>query len=84
MVLPRLPAVHEVILVDGNSVDDTVTWPGEIRIVHQTRKGKGNALACGFMDATGDIVMFDADGWADPAEIPAFVDALLGGANFAY
>lgn len=55
----------------------------EIRIVRQTRKGKGNALACGFMAATGDIVMFDADGSADPAEIPAFVDALLGGADFA-
>ena len=31
----------------------------------QTRRGKGNALACGFEAATGDIiVMFDADGSA--------------------
>lgn len=87
-VLPKLPAVHEVILVDGNSVDGTVTAARQampdIRVVHQTRRGKGNALACGFLAATGDIiVMFDADGSADPAEIPAFVDALLGGADFA-
>jgi glycosyltransferase involved in cell wall biosynthesis len=87
-VLPRLPDVHEVILVDGNSVDGTVAAAREvmpdIHVVHQTRKGKGNALACGFLAASGDIiVMFDADGSADPAEIPAFVAALVAGADFA-
>jgi glycosyltransferase involved in cell wall biosynthesis len=87
-VLPRLPKVHEVILVDGNSVDDTVAAAREvmpdIRVVRQTRKGKGNALAAGFLAASGDIiVMFDADGSADPAEIPAFVQALVDGADFA-
>ena len=36
--------------------------------VLQTRRGKGNALAAGFARVTGDIVvMFDADGSADPA-----------------
>ena len=50
----------------------------------QTRKGKGNALACGFAAATGDIIaMIDADGSTDPAEIPRFVRALLDGADFA-
>lgn len=87
-VLPELPLVHEVILVDGHSVDDTVAvaqrlLPG-VRIVRQTRRGKGNALACGFAAATGDvIVMFDADCSADPAEIPRFVKALVNGADFA-
>lgn len=88
IVLPDLPAVHEVILVDGHSVDGTIAAAQavlpDIKIVQQTRKGKGNALACGFAAATGDvIVMFDADGSADPAEIPLFVEALLGGADFA-
>jgi glycosyltransferase involved in cell wall biosynthesis len=88
LVLPELPPVYEVILVDGNSVDDTVetarrVMPG-IRVIQQTRRGKGNALVCGFLAATGDIiVMFDADGSADPAEIPAFVSALQSGADFA-
>jgi glycosyltransferase involved in cell wall biosynthesis len=87
-VLPRLPKVHEVILVDGNSVDGSVEVAREvlpeIRVVRQTRKGKGNALAAGFLAASGDIiVMFDADGSADPAEIPAFVKALVAGADFA-
>jgi hypothetical protein len=82
------PTVYEVILVDGHSVDDTVAvarqlWPG-VRVVAQNRSGKGNALACGFAAASGDIIaMIDADGSADPGEIPQFVRALLTGADFA-
>ncbi|WP_308258051.1 glycosyltransferase family 2 protein [Pseudonocardia lacus] len=92
VVLPAIaavrPAVHEVIVVDGNSVDGTIETARRVlpwvRVITQTRKGKGNAMACGFAAVTGDIVvMFDADGSADPAEIPAFVRALIAGADFA-
>jgi len=75
-VFAKLPdGLHEVIIVDGNSVDDTVATARrlrpDVRVVTQNRSGKGNALACGFAAATGDIVvMVDADGSADPAEIP--------------
>jgi glycosyltransferase involved in cell wall biosynthesis len=88
-VFGRLPAeVHEVLLVDGLSVDDTIEVARrvrpDVRIVRQTRTGKGNALACGVAAATGDIIaMVDADGSADPGEIPRFVQALLDGADFA-
>ena len=88
-VFASLPSdLYEVILVDGASDDETVhvarSLRPDITIVQQTRKGKGNALACGFAVATGDfIVMLDADGSTDPAEIPAFVDALKAGADFA-
>lgn len=88
-VLERLPeGMHEVILVDGHSVDSTIAVAREmrrdIRVLMQTRRGKGNALACGFTAATGDIIaMIDADGSADPAEIPQFVQALVDGADFA-
>jgi glycosyltransferase involved in cell wall biosynthesis len=88
VVLPSLPEVHQVILVDGNSVDDSVEvakrcLPG-IEIVTQTRGGKGNALACGFARVTGDVVvMFDADGSAAPEEIPLFAKTLVAGADFA-
>jgi glycosyltransferase involved in cell wall biosynthesis len=87
-LLPRLPQLHEVILVDGHSTDDTVDAAREVMpdivVVHQSRKGKGNALAAGFAAATGDIiVMFDADCSADPKEIPAFVGTLCDGADFA-
>jgi len=80
IVLPRLPDVEQIILVDGNSMDGTVeaaqrARPG-ITVIRQTRTGKGNALVCGFEAAKGDIVvMFDADGSADPEEIPDFVNA---------
>ena len=85
-LIPR--TVHEVILVDGHSVDDTVAVARElrpdVRVVAQNRVGKGNALACGFAAATGDIIaMIDADGSADPGDIPTFVRALLNGADFA-
>lgn len=88
-VLEALPAcVHEVVIVDGQSTDGTPEVASQLRpdakIVHQTKRGKGDALRCGFEAATGDIlVMLDADGSADPLEIPAFVEALLGGADFA-
>jgi hypothetical protein len=88
-VLGALPdGLHEVILVDGHSVDDTIAVAQACRpdvvVVRQTRKGKGNALACGFAAVTGDIVvMLDADGSADPAEIKPFVEALVSGADFA-
>jgi len=88
-VFAKLPqGLHEVIVVDGNSVDDTVATARmlrpDVRIITQNRCGKGNALACGFAAATGDVIaMVDADGSADPAEIPQFVQALLDGADFA-
>jgi glycosyltransferase involved in cell wall biosynthesis len=69
--------------VDGTVMVARQLWP-EVRVVNQTRTGKGNALACGFARATGDIIaMVDADGSADPGEIPRFVRALLDGADFA-
>jgi len=88
VVLPTLPADAEIIVVDGHSKDDTEAVVALLRpdakFVQQTRRGKGNALAVGFAEATGDIiVMFDADGSADPVEIDRFVAALMSGADFA-
>ena len=89
-VLPKLPAgVDQVVLVDGGSTDGTVEVARRLRpdmtIIQQTRRGKGNALACGFAAATGDIiVMMDADGSTHPAEISRFVEELVkSGADFA-
>ncbi|GAA3142504.1 glycosyltransferase family 2 protein [Streptomyces rectiviolaceus] len=80
--------IHEVVLVDGNSTDDTVAvarelWP-DVKIVRQLGKGKGDALITGFEACTGDIiVMVDADGSADGHEIVSYVSALVSGADFA-
>ncbi|MDQ6670694.1 MAG: glycosyltransferase family 2 protein [Chloroflexota bacterium] len=89
LVLHRIPPwVHEVLLIDGHSTDATVTvarqlYPS-IQIISQQGRGKGAALRTGFAAATGDIIiMLDADGSTDPAEMPVFVGALLAGADFA-
>ena len=89
IVAARMPDyIDEIVFVNGDSQDNTAEvarqlWPGGVH-VRQTRKGKGNALACGFAAASGDIiVMIDADGSTNPAEIPRFVEALTSGADFA-
>jgi glycosyltransferase involved in cell wall biosynthesis len=87
-VLRELPdGVLEVVLVDGASTDSTVAIARaarpDIRIVTQTGRGKGDALRCGLLECRGDIiVILDADGSMDPAEISLFVGALLAGAEF--
>jgi glycosyltransferase involved in cell wall biosynthesis len=87
-ILPYLAEFHEVIVVvsegDHDSAEAARTALPTAKVIHQTRKGKGNALACGFAQVTGDaIVMFDVDGSADPHEIPNFVKALTDGADLA-
>jgi glycosyltransferase involved in cell wall biosynthesis len=87
-VFDRLPnGVNELIVVDGRSTDHTVEVAQELRpdarIVLQDRRGKGNALACGFAAARGDIIVtVDADGSTDPGEIPGFIAPLIAGADF--
>jgi glycosyltransferase involved in cell wall biosynthesis len=87
-VFGRLPAgLHEVILVNGHSTDDTVAQArrllADVRVIEQEGRGKGDALSEGFAACTGDvIVMLDADGSTDPREIPRFVAALSAGADF--
>ncbi len=87
-VLEHVPdRVNEIILVDGHSTDDTVAAARAVRpdvvVVQQVGAGKGAALRAGFDAATGDIiVMMDADGSMDPAEILSFVHAIEAGYEF--
>ena len=88
-VFAGLPSdLFEVILVDGNSSDNTVAaaraiFPA-VRVVQQVGKGKGAALRSGYNAAQGDIIVtLDADGSMDGAEIERFVSALVEGADFA-
>jgi glycosyltransferase involved in cell wall biosynthesis len=87
-VFDSIPAwVDEIVLVDGHSTDDTVAvarqlCPG-VKIVEQAGRGKGDALRAGFDACDGEIiVMLDADGSTDGAEIARFVGALVAGADF--
>jgi glycosyltransferase involved in cell wall biosynthesis len=88
-LLPYIPSIaSEVILVDGHSTDDTIAVAQAllptIRTIKQADKGKGNALRAGFAACTSDIiVILDADGSANPHEIPRFVESLLAGNDYA-
>ena len=85
----RMPhGLAQIVIVDGRSSDGTVEVARALcphaTIITQSRRGKGNALVCGFAAATGEIiVMLDADGSAHPSEIVRFVSTLMEGAEFA-
>ena len=83
------PWVHEVVVIDDHCSDDTIpvargVMPDVVVATNNRRPGKGNALRAGMEVATGDIlVQIDADCSENPAEIHAFVGALLAGADYA-
>lgn len=87
LILDALPdGIDEVIVIDGNSTDDTVAvanaHPRVSKVVVQRSKGKGAALSLGLRVASYDfVVMIDADGSMAANEIPAFVAALEAGAD---
>ena len=84
----RLPKVDEVALVDLGSRDDTARvarslWPG-LMIVDGTGMKSGDALTVGTRATSADIViLFNADGPGDLAELPRFLHALIDGADVA-
>lgn len=87
-VLSQISEDYEVIIVDGNSTDDTMEVARQLRptaiVMTQPGRGKGDALFAGFAVARGDmIVTLDADGSQRVSEIERFVAALRGGADFA-
>ena len=77
---------HEVVVVDDGSRDGTAAavealhLPG-VRVERlRVNRGKSNALRVGLSVAKGDvIVLMDADGQDDPAELPRLLAALEGG-----
>jgi glycosyltransferase involved in cell wall biosynthesis len=87
-VLPRIPKiVNEILIIDGHSKDKTVeiakSLCPDVRILYQPGKGKGDALRFGIEQSKGDIiVMLDADGSMEPAEIESFIQPLLNGFDY--
>jgi dolichol-phosphate hexosyltransferase len=78
------PFCNEVIVVDGNSRDLTVSVSeseGAI-VVKDNGKGKGDGLRIGALKSSGDILIFiDADGSHEPKDIPKLIEVIKDGAD---
>ena len=74
----------EVVVADNDSDDGSaaLALAAGARVVHERRRGYGNAYMAGFAAARGrHIVMADADLTYDFGEIPRFLDVLESGAD---
>ncbi len=88
--LPKMGPDDELIIVEGNSTDDTwykieeayTKYKDKINIIiaKQDGKGKGDAVRKGFSLSTKDILMIlDADLTVAPEDLPKFYDAIVSG-----
>jgi glycosyltransferase involved in cell wall biosynthesis len=83
-LMPRLAAVDEIVIVDGESTDGTaevaLSVRPDTRVIVEPPTGKGSAMRTGMAAASSDlIIMLDADGSMDPAEFASFLVLLCRG-----
>jgi hypothetical protein len=74
----------EVLVVDNGSTDRSVevAQAAGARVIHERRRGYGQAYLRGFSDARGDyIVMGDSDDTYDFSDLDALIAPLDGGAD---
>lgn len=89
-VLKEVPreVVDEIVIIDGHSKDRTEAEAKEQlrpedKFIVQKGKGYGGAFLEGFEAATGDVlIMMDADGSHNPADIPKLVEKVRRGGEY--
>ena len=79
---------YEIVVVDDGSLDRTLAKAdryakrnGHVKVISYTKNvGKGHAVKTGFMQATGDVVVFaDSDMEIDLETISNYLEALKDG-----
>jgi SAM-dependent methyltransferase len=88
--LPKIGRHTEIIFVEGNSTDHT--WDEikrvqnlyghqwDIKAWKQPGRGKGDAVRCGFEQATGDVlIILDSDLTVRPEDLIYFFEAIASG-----
>jgi SAM-dependent methyltransferase len=87
--IPQFAETQQIVFVEGHSRDDT--WAEierviaanpqlDIKALHQSGKGKADAVYAGFAAATGDVLMIlDADLTMPPEQLPKFWEAIRSG-----
>jgi dolichol-phosphate hexosyltransferase len=92
LVLDEIPYEHlsahgfeaRAVVVDNGSTDgtaDVVRERGAL-VLHEPRRGKGNAMRCGFQASRADfVVMLDGDATYPAVHIPEMLELLVGGCD---
>jgi glycosyltransferase involved in cell wall biosynthesis len=81
-LLPRVPDLFRVVVVDNGSRDDTAAVAEQLgaTVVHEERAGYGAAVHAGVLAADSDLVaVMDGDGSFDPADLVPLLDLVRSG-----
>jgi glycosyltransferase involved in cell wall biosynthesis len=80
------PLIHEVIVADNNSSDDTaaIAIDSGATVIYVPERGYGSACASACAVASGDVLLFaDGDHTADLAQASLLIAAIAQGADLA-
>jgi glycosyltransferase involved in cell wall biosynthesis len=83
-ILKKLDFEVEIIVINNDSTDETVNVVKSlgVTLIHESKKGKGNAMRTGFSAVSHDtdyVVMLDGDNTYKPEEIPRLIEPLASG-----